>query len=173
MVCWVGALVREAASALLNGPRTAGRALPHSTLMFLRADRVCCGGYTASASRSGGGALDDVKRSTRPCWTGSLVSPCAILSRRVFFWWLAAWFGFALRYDTWAAGSPLEERVYSRCGAGRSRRRARGDGVCSCGAGSPSSVFVVALVAGSLLSLEGGSDGVIFPRSVARSTACV
>ena len=47
----------EAASALLNGPRTAGRALPRSTLMFLRADCSCCGGYTASASRFGGAAL--------------------------------------------------------------------------------------------------------------------
>ena len=52
-------------------PRTAGRALPHSTLMFLRADRACCGGYTASASRFGGAALlaglsaCDVEGSTR------------------------------------------------------------------------------------------------------------
>ena len=60
--CWVGALVREAASAFLGGPRTAGRALPHSTLMFLRADRACCGGYTASASRFGGAALWRVSR---------------------------------------------------------------------------------------------------------------
>ena len=43
---------------------------------------------------------------------------------------VAACCGFALRYDVWAAARyPLEERVYSRCGAGRSRRRARGDGV--------------------------------------------
>ena len=41
----------------LSGPRTAGRAFLRSTLMFLRADRVCCGGYTASASRFGGAAL--------------------------------------------------------------------------------------------------------------------
>ena len=51
-----------------------------------------------------------------------------ILSRRVLlFEWLAACCGFALRYDMWAARCPLEERVYR--GAGRSRRRARGDGV--------------------------------------------
>ena len=113
---------------MLNGPRTAGRALPRSTLMFLRADRVCCGGYTASASRFGGAALFggslylyDVEGSTRRCWAGSLVSHCLIPSRRVLFWWLAACCGFALRYDMWAARCPLEERV-SR-GAGRSRRR--------------------------------------------------
>ncbi len=36
-----------------------------------------------------GGSLDGVKRSTRRWWTGSLVSPCAILSRRVLlFEWL-------------------------------------------------------------------------------------
>ena len=85
----------EAASALLNGPRTAGRALPRSTLIFLGADRVCCGGYTASASRSGGaallaGSLDAVKGSTRPCWTGSWVSLCAMPSHRVLLFggWL-------------------------------------------------------------------------------------
>ena len=107
-------------------------ALPRSTLMVLRADRVCCGGYRASASRFGGaalfgGALDDVKRSTRSCWTGSLVSPCAIPSRRVGFL-VAACCGFALRYDMWAARSPLEERVYSRrrpvASTGARRRRA-------------------------------------------------
>ena len=56
----------------LSGPRTAGRAFVRTTLMFLRADRVCCGGYTASASRFGGAALFggslylyDVEGSTR------------------------------------------------------------------------------------------------------------
>ena len=49
----------------------------------------------------------------------------------------------------------------------------RGDGraatAFSCGAESPSPVFVVALVAGSRLSRGGGSDGVIFPLSVVQS----
>ena len=125
----------EAASAFSSGPRTAGRALPHSTLMFLRADRVCCGGYhgvcfSLWSRRFVGGSLYlyDVEGSTRRCWTGSLVSLCAIPSRRVFiFWWLAACCGLALRYDMWAARCPLEERACR--GAGRSRRRARGDGV--------------------------------------------
>ena len=88
--------VREAASAFSSGPRTAGRALPHSTLMFLRADRACCGGYSAWARLlwwrgfvGGSLYLYDVEGSTRRCWTGSLVSPCVLLSRRVFlFWWL-------------------------------------------------------------------------------------
>jgi len=57
----------------------------------------------------------------------------------------------------WAAGSPLEERVYR--GAGRSRRRARGDGVlvwsgvalpCLCGGSFP-----------GLDSLFRGSDAVV------------
>ena len=75
--------VFEAASALLNGPRTAGRALPRSTLMVLRADRVCCGGYGVCFSlwwrRFVGGSLYlyDVEGSTRSCWAGSLVGdPC-------------------------------------------------------------------------------------------------
>ena len=74
----------------------------------------------------------------------------------------------ALGYDMWAAGSPLEERVYSRRARG-----GLGDGraatACLCGAESPSPVFVVALVAGSRLSRGGGSDGVIFPLSVVQS----
>ena len=68
----------------------------------------------------------------------------------------------------WGARCPLEERVYR--GAGRSHRRARGDGVLVwSGVESPSPVFVVALVAGSRLSRGGGSDGVIFPLSVVQS----
>ena len=47
----------EAASALLNGPRTAGRPYRARRSMFLMVDRVCCGGYAASASRFGGAAL--------------------------------------------------------------------------------------------------------------------
>ena len=81
---------------MLNGPRTAGRPYRARRSMFLMVDRVCCGGYAASASRFGGAALlagslylYDVEGSTRRCWTGSLVSPCVLLSRRVFlFWWL-------------------------------------------------------------------------------------
>jgi len=79
---------------------------------------------------------------------------------------VAAWFGFALRYEMWAAGSPLEEPVCR--GAGRSRRRARGDGVCSCGAGSPL-LSLWWLSSPGLFSRGRGSDGVIFPRSVVQS----
>ena len=70
----------------------------------------------------------DVEGSTRSCWTGSWVSPCAILLRRVGFW-VAACCGYCspLGMTCQWARSPLEERVYR--GAGRSRRRARGDGV--------------------------------------------
>ena len=72
--------------------------------------------------------LYDVEGSTRSCWTGSWVSPCAILLRRVGFW-VAACCGYCspLGMTCQWARSPLEERVYR--GAGRSRRRARGDGV--------------------------------------------
>ena len=173
----MGLLVREAASALLNGPRTAGRALPRSTLMLLRADRACCGGYTASASRFGGAALFggslylyDVEGSTRRCWAGSLVSHCLIPSRRVLFWWLAACCGFALRYDMWAARCPLEERV-SR-GAGRSRRWARGDGVLVW-----SGVALPCLCGGSRRQVssregEGATASFFLGRSFSRS-ACV
>ena len=73
----------------------------------------------------------------------------------------------------WAARCPLEERVYR--GAGRSRRRARGDGVlvwsgvalpCLCGGSSP-----------GLFSLEREralreSDGVTFSRSVVAPLVC-
>ena len=85
----------EAASALLNGPRTAGRALPRSTLMFFRADCSCCGGCTACAwacfGEFVGGSLYlyDVEGSTRPCWTGSMVSLCANPSHRVLL--LGGW----------------------------------------------------------------------------------
>ena len=45
---------------------------------------ACFGGAALLA-----GSLYDVEGSTRRCWTGSLVSPCVLLSRRVFlFWWL-------------------------------------------------------------------------------------
>ena len=86
--------VREAASASSSGPRTAGRALPQSTLMFLMADHACCGGYAASASRSGGaalfgGALDGVERSVLDgTWVGD---PClreSFLSSVIFEWLL-------------------------------------------------------------------------------------
>ena len=149
-------------------------ALPRSTLMFLRAGRVCCGGYTACASRFGGaalfgGSLDDVKRSTRSCWTGSLVGgPCLRESLRRVLFFGAACCGFALRYDMWAAGSPLEERVYR--GAGRSRRRARGDGVLVW-----SGVALPCLCGGSFLGLvfrEGEGATFSLGRSLARS-ACV
>ena len=102
-----------------------------------------------------GGSLDDVKRSKRRCWTGSLVSPCVLLSRRVFlFGGCLLWVLFAFGVGT-RAGSPrsIEDRVR---GAGQSRRRARGDGVlvwsgvalpCLCG-GSRRRVF----------SREGASD---------------
>ena len=108
-------------------------ALPRSTLMFLRADCSCCGGYTASASRFGGAALL-AGLSTCMMWRGRRgragPGPWLVLARvfRVECYFLvAACWGFALRYDMWAARSPLEEPVY-RC-AGRSRRRVRGDGV--------------------------------------------
>ena len=82
----------------LSGPRTAGRAFLRSTLMFLRADRVCCGGYAASASRFGGAALL-AGLSTCMMWRGRrgragpglwlVFLACAIPSRRVLlFEWL-------------------------------------------------------------------------------------
>ena len=82
------------------------------------------------------------------CWRVSLLVRCggvdeAVLDRVLGWWsllalpfassvifeWLAAWFGYCspLGMTCEWAGSPLEERVYR--GAGRSRRRARGDGV--------------------------------------------
>ena len=66
----------------------------------------------------------------------------------------------------WGARCPLEERVYR--GAGRSHRRARGDGVLVwSGVESPSPVFVVARVRVS--SFEGERER---RRHFARS-ACV
>ena len=67
----------------------------------------------------------------------------------------------------WAARSPLEERVYSRCGAGRSRRRARGDGVLVW-----SAVALPCLCGGSFLRLvfregEGATPSFFFGRSLA------
>ena len=71
----------------------------------------------------------------------------------------------------WAARCPLEERVYSRCGAGRSVD-GRAATACSCGAESPSPVFVVARRRVSTFSREGDSDAVIFPRSVVAPLVC-
>ena len=106
--------------------------------------------------------LYDVEGSTRSCWTGSWVSPCAILLRRVGFW-VAACCGYCspLGMTCQWARSPLEERVYR--GAGRSRRRARGDGVLVW-----SGVAVPCLCGGSFLGLfsrERGSDAVALSPS--------
>ena len=114
--------------------------------------------------------LYDVEGSTRRCWTGSLVSPCVLLSRRVLFFG-AACCGFALRYDTWAAGSPLEERVYSprrpvpSTGA-RRRRVLVWSGValrCLCG-GSRRQV--------SSREGEGATSSFFFGRSLAPPLLC-
>ena len=68
----------------------------------------------------------------------------------------------------WAARSPLEERVYSRCGAGRSRRRARGDGVLVCGAESP-----LPCLCGGLFSRERGrSPSFFLGQSLAPPLVC-
>ena len=179
LVCWVGALLREAASAFSSGPRTAGRAFLRSTLMFLRADRVCCGGYAASASRFGGAALL-AGLSTCMMWRGRRgragPGPGLVLARffcvELVFGWLAACCGYCspLRYGMWAEGCPLEERVYSRrrpvASTGARRRRA----CVWSGVAPPLSLW--GLVSGSLLERE-REVAVIFPRSVARSTACV
>ena len=147
LVCWVGALLREAASASSSGPRTTGRALPRSTLMFLRGGpcvlrwvRGVC--FSLWWLRFVGGSLYlyDVEGSTRSCWTGSLVSPCAILSRRVLlFEWLLV---VGLRYDVGGALSARRARVLAAPAGPVDGRAAT---ACSCGAESPSPVFVVAL----------------------------
>ena len=100
--------------------------------MVLRADRACCGGYTASASRFGGAAL---LAGLSTCMMGRgrrggagpgpwlVVLACASLSRRVLlFEWLLGLGSLQMRYDV---GGAYEEPVCR--GAGRSRRRARGD----------------------------------------------
>ena len=174
--CWVGALGTRGGVRFVEWTSHGGPALPRSTLMFLRADRACCGGYTASASRFGGarlfgGSLDGVKRSTRSLLDRVLGwwSLLALLFASSVIFLVAACGEFALRYDMWAARSPLEQRVYR--GAGRSRRRARGDGVLVW-----SGVALPCLCGGSFLGLfflSRESNAVIFPRSLARSAACV
>ena len=150
--------VHEAASASSSGPRTTGRALPRSTLMFLRGGpcvlrwvRGVC--FSLWWLRFVGGSLYlyDVEGSTRSCWTGSLVSPCAILSRRVLlFEWLLV---VGLRYDVGGALSARRARVLAA--PGRSRRRARGDGVLVW-SGVASPVFVGARFWVSSREREGG-----------------
>ena len=105
---------------------------------MLRWVRGVCFSLWWRGSVGGSLYLYDVEGSTRSCWTGSLVSSCAILLRRVGFW-VAACCGYCspLGMTCQWARSPLEERVYR--GAGRSRRRARGVLVWS-GVASP--VFV-------------------------------
>ena len=116
--------------------------------------------------------LYDVEGSTRSCWAGSLISPYAILLRRVGFW-VAACCGYCspLGMTCQWARYPLEERVYR--GAGRSRRRARGDGVLVW-----SGVALPCLCGGSRRQVssregEGATASFFLGRSFSRSTACV
>ena len=89
-------------------------------------------------------------------WWSLLALPFA---SSVTFEWLAACCGFALRYDMWAAGSPLEERVYR--GAGRSRRRARGGGVLVWSGVALPCLFLVARFWVSSFERERESDAVV------------
>ena len=112
-----------------------------------------------------GGSLDGVKRSTRPCWTGSLVGPCVLLSRRVFlFWWLLV-VGIVRLWG-------MNKGGLSACAAPANRVDGRAAAACLCGAESPSPVFVVARRRVSSFSREGDSDAVIFPRSVVAPLVC-
>ena len=65
----------------------------------------------------------------------------------------------------------LEEPVCTAAPVG-SRRRARGDGVCSCGAESPSPVFFWWLVSGSRLSRERATASFFFGHSLAPPLVC-
>ena len=99
-----------------------------------------------------GGSLDGVKRSTRPCWTGSLVGPCVLLSRRVFlFWWLLV-VGIVRLWGMNKGGlSAFDRRPRARrrpiASTGARRRRA-------CVERSRPPLSLWRLVSGSLLSLE-------------------
>ena len=87
--------------------------------------------------------LYDVEGSTRRCWTGSLVSPCVLLSRPVFlFWWLLV-VGIVRLWGMNKGGlSAFDRRPRAR------RRRARVER-------SRPPLSLWRLVSGSLLSLEG------------------
>ena len=111
LVCEAFAECTRGGVRVLERSSHGGAAFLRSTLMLLRGGPsvlrwvhgVCLGALALVAGLFGG-SLDGVEGSTRWCRTGSLLSPCAILSRRVlFFWWLAACCGFALRYDVGGA----------------------------------------------------------------------
>ncbi len=111
---------------------------------------MCCGGYTASASRSGGAALLAghctcmMWRGRRGrAWAGSLVGgPCLRDSFASSVYWVAACCGFALRYDMRVGGVSARRGRVLAAPAGPVDGRAAT--ACSCGAESPSPVFVAA-----------------------------
>ena len=105
----------------------------------------------ALVARLFGGSLYlyDVEGSTRRCWTGSLVSPCVLLSRPVFlFWWLLV-VGIVRLWG-------MNKGGLSACAAPANRVDGRAAAACLCGAESPSPVFVVARFWVSSREREGG-----------------